>query len=423
MEMDEMNLLRELRVGLPPARPEARARARALLAARVEPGAGPRVRRRLFAPGRPTAARRLGPGTGRSRPGRPSVPLRLAGAVAFAAVLAALVIALGISSNGGRVESAAAEALHRTASVAAGSDAPGLAVPAADQFLYAKTEVVELMAWAPHGHLGRKGENRNFSPHVSNVYPGAPPALVTTVTEKWTAANGTIHQRETLGPVKFLSATAQHRWEAAGSPPPWSFDPRFHKTVRHAGTLEKNFVTRKWAPDVSFPDPSLIPTDPKALRLAVEGGKVRPPWILAIGTVELGPETTAAERAEFATFETTEKLFEILEKPTATGAIRAAAFNALAELPDIELESGVTDVAGRDGDAIVRDSGEGVRTEYTFDPRTARLLARGETVIRPQRMGLDVPVGTPFRQTASLESGIVDSATETTAAARAAESS
>jgi hypothetical protein len=402
MEMDEMNLLRELRAGLPPARPEARARARALLLTRVEQGAPPRGRTSRFA--------------------WPRRPLRLAGALAFAAALAAVVVALGIFSSGGRVESAAAEALHQTASVAAGSDAPGLPVPAAGQFLYTKTEVVELMAWAPHGHLGRKGENRNFSPHVSNVYPDAPSALVTTVTEKWTAADGTIHQRETLGPVKFLSAAAQRRWEAAGSPPPWSFDPRFHNTVRHAGTLEKSFVTRKWAPDVSFPDPSLIPTDPKALRLAVEGGKVRPPWILAIGPVQFSPETTAAERADFATFETTEKLFEILEKPTATGAIRAAAFNALAELPDIELESDVTDVAGRHGDAIVRDGGEGIGTDYTFDPDTAQLLARGETVTHPKRMGLDVPAGTPFRQTAFLESGIVDSASETTAAAHAADS-
>jgi hypothetical protein len=421
--MDEMTLLRELRVGLPPASPEARARARALLVARVEQGR-PTARAR---PSRPTARARSGRPTAHAWQGRPTAcawlrrPLRLAGALAVAAALAAVVVALGIFSSGGRVESAAAEALHRTASVAAGSDAPGLPVPAAGQFLYTKTEVVELMAWAPRGHLGRKGENRNFSPHVSNVYPDAPPALVTTVTDKWTAANGTIHERETLGPVKFFSAAAQHRWEAAGSPPPWSFDPRFHQAVRdHAGTLEKSFVTRKWAPDISFPDPSLIPTDPQALRLAVEGGKVGPPWTLALGTMQFGPETTAAERTEFATFETTEKLFEILEKPTATGAIRAAAFNALAELPGIELESGVTDVAGRRGDAIVRDNGEGIRTDYTFDPATARLLARGETVSRPRRMGLDVPAGTPFRQTAFLESGIVDSATETTAAAHAA---
>jgi hypothetical protein len=396
--MDEMNLLRELRAGLPPARPEARAGARALLVARIEQDARPRVRRRIAWPGR---------------------PLRLAGAVAFAAALAALVVALGFFNSSGRVESAAAEALRQTASVAASSDAPGLAAPAPGQFLYTKSEVVELMGWEPDGETGSKGEPRNFTPHIPNIYPDAPLALVTTVTEKWTAADGTIHQRESLGPVKFFTPAAQHRWEAAGSPPPGSFDPRSHKAVRdHSGTLEKSFVTRKWAPDVSFPDPSLIPTDPKTLRLAVEDGKVRPPWTIAVGVTQVAGGAAATEPTGLDTFETTEILFEILEKPTATGAIRAAAFNALAELPGIELERGATDVAGRRGDAIVADAGEGVRTDYTFDPKTAQLLARGETVTKPGRIGRDVPVGTPFRQAAFLESGIVDSTGETAAAAR-----
>ena len=48
----------------------------------------------------------------------------------------------------------------------------------------------------------------------------------------------------------------------------------------------------------------------------------------------------------------------------------------------------------------------------------AEMLARGETVTKPGRIGRDVPVGTPFRQTAFLDAGIVDATDETVAAAR-----
>jgi hypothetical protein len=384
--MNEMELLRELRVGLPPARAEARALARARLVAHTELGARPRSARRFAWPSR---------------------PLRLAGAVALAAALAVVVVALGVFSGSGRVESAAAEALRQTASVAAADGSPGLAPPAPGQFLYTRTKVVQLEGWMPHGYSGSKAEPRVFTPHVGDPYPQA---LVPAVVEKWTAPDGTIRQRETLGRVHFFKAADQRRWEAAGSPPPWSFDPRWQDATRNgSGHLVKEFTTRKWAPDIHFPDPAEIPTDPKALRHAVADGQIRKPWLFFPapkgGTLEVG--------------ETIEGLFEIIGKPTATAAIRAAAFDALAEMSGIELERNVTDIAGRHGAAVaLADGAGGVQAEYIFDPDTAELLAASETVVRPKEIDRSVPRGTVFRQTAYLEAGVVDSTHETAAEAR-----
>lgn len=397
--MDEMELLRELRAGLPPARAEARALARGRLVARSEELARPRSRRRFVWPSR---------------------RWRLLAAGAFAALLAAVVVALGVFSSGSRVESAVAAALRQTASVAEASDTPGITPPGPGQFLYTKTEVVQIEGWLPHGHQGSKAEPRYFTPHVSNPYPQA---LVPTVVEKWTAPDGTIRQRETLGQVQFFSTADQRRWEAAGSPPPWSFDPRWQDASRNrSGQLVKDFETRKWAPDVSFPDPSELPTDPKALRLAVEHGRVRPPWVFDVEFVTINPETGEAETRPkgqpLGPEETIERLFEILEKPTTTPALRAAAFNALAEIPGIRLVRNVTDVAGRHGQAIALvGEGSGLRSDFTFDPDTAELLAHGETIVNPKAIDRAVPVGTAFRQIAYLESGIVDSAHETAAEA------
>lgn len=395
-----MDLLRELRVGLPPARAEARALARARLVARAEQGMRPRRTRRF--------AREHGTQlpSGR-RFAWPSRPLRLAGAVALAAALAAVVVALGLFSGSGRVESAAAEALRQTASVAAGDGSPGLVPPTAGQFLYTRTKVVQLEGWMPHGYSGSKSEPRVFTPHVGDPYPQA---LVPAVVEKWTAPDGTIRQRETLGDVHFFKAADQRRWEAAGSPPPWSFDPSWQDATRNrSGHLVKEFTTRKWAPDIHFPDPAEIPTDPKALRHAVADGRIRKPWLFFPA-----PKGGSLDAAG-----TIEGLFEIIGKPTATAAIRAAAFDALAEMPGIELERNATDIAGRHGDAVaLADGVGGVQSEYLFDPDTAELLAASETVVRPKEMDRSVPRGTVFRQTAYLEAGVVDSTDETAAEAK-----
>ena len=105
---------------------------------------------------------------------------------------------------------------------------------------------------------------------------------------------------------------------------------------------------------------------------------------------------------------TGERLIEILEAPITSPALRTAAFRALAELPGIELERGVADVAGRRGVALawVRERGFGRR--IIFDPHTSELLAEAEMIFGPPSTSeYGVPSGTVFRETAYLRSAIV----------------
>jgi hypothetical protein len=84
---------------------------------------------------------------------------------------------------------------------------------------------------------------------------------------------------------------------------------------------------------------------------------------------------------------TVEKLLEILAEPLAGPALRAAAFDALAEIPDIGFERGVADGAGRKGDAIGWTRGEGFGRRFIFDPRSSKILSEGEVVFDAKAAG------------------------------------
>jgi hypothetical protein len=143
---------------------------------------------------------------------------------------------------------AIAEALRQTATVAEASGLPVDAPPAPGQFLYTKTKVVELQGWLPEGPgTGSKSDPRHFTAHIPSNYPNAPTALVPTLKEVWTAHDGKTHVRETLGRVNFFSDADQRRWEAAGSPPPWAYDPSEHDVSRDgSGHLVKEYESRSW---------------------------------------------------------------------------------------------------------------------------------------------------------------------------------
>jgi hypothetical protein len=101
---------------------------------------------------------------------------------------------------------------------------------------------------------------------------------------------------------------------------------------------------------------------------------------------------------------------EILSEPIASPALRAAAFNALAEIPGIGFERDVADGAGRRGDAIAWTRERGFGHEFIFDPHTARMLAQVEVLFNAKAAEIpQVPDGTVFRETAYLQSRIVDS--------------
>lgn len=296
-----------------------------------------------------------------------------------------------------------AGALRQTATVAEVSNAAVEAPPAAGQFLYAKTEVADLQGWLPKGHgKGSKTHPRYFVPTND---PSARYARVPTLKEVWTAPDGKTQVRESLGRVNFFSDADQRRWEDAGSPPPWAFDPSEHDVRREgSGRLVKEFAANSFRGRHEFTYLSRLselPTEPEALRLAIEHRRG--------GSSPLDPSPANSPRGGG----TVERLLEILSEPITSPPLRAAAFNALAEIPGIGFERDVADVAGRRGDAIswVRERGFGRR--FIFDPHTGKVLAEAEMIFGPQATKeYGAPAGTPYREIAYLQSGIVDSTHE-----------
>jgi len=275
--------------------------------------------------------------------------------------------------------------------------------PDPGQFLYTKTKVVQLQGWEPEGRgAGPMDKPRHFTANLLGPEADALPAQVSTVAEVWMAPDGTTRERETLADVEFLSTGDQERWEDADSPPPFAYDPAEHAVKRdRSGQPVKQYASRSWRGSHEFDSViklSRLPTESEALRLAIEnrGG----------GSSSSDPAPAGTERG--AT--TAERLMEILTEPITSPALRAAAFAALAEIPGIGVEHGVTDAAGRRGDAItwVRDRGFGRR--MIFDPRTSDLLADAEMIFDAGASEYPrVPDSTVFRETAYLQSAIVDS--------------
>jgi hypothetical protein len=300
-------------------------------------------------------------------------------------------------------QAAIAADLHQAADSAEASDTPVEAPPVPGQFLYVKTMVTQLQGWLPKGHgKGSKAHPRYFVP-IND--PSARYALVPVLKEVWTAPDGKTRVRETLGQVNFLSSANQKLWEDAGSPPPWAFDPSEHDVSRDSsGHSLKEFAAKTFRGRHEFTylsRLSQLPTEPEALRLAVENRRG--------GSSPLDPSPAESPRGGA----TVERLLEILSEPITSPALRAAAFNALAEIPGIGFERDVADGAGRHGDAIgwVRESGFGRR--FIFDPHTGRVLAEAEMIFGPKATAeYGAPAGTPYRETAYLQSGIVDSTHE-----------
>jgi len=277
------------------------------------------------------------------------------------------------------------------------------AIPGPGQFLYTKTKVVQLQGWEPGGPgAGPRNDPRHFTPNLLGPEANALPALVSTLKEVWMAPDGKTRERETLGQVEFLSAADQRRWEGAGSPPPFSYDPAKHEVKRDSsGRPVKEFASRSWRGRNAFAyvgKLSRLPTEPATLREAIENRRS------GGSAAEAAPADTQVGAA------TAERLIEILGEPVASAALQAAAFAALAEIPGIELERGVTDAAGRRGEAVAWDRERGFGRRLIFDPRTSRLLAEAKVIFDAKAAEYPgVPDDTVFRETAYLRSGIVDS--------------
>jgi hypothetical protein len=143
---------------------------------------------------------------------------------------------------------------------------------------------------------------------------------------------------------------------------------------------------------------SQLPRKPDDLRLAIENRR---------GGSSLVDPSPADSRRGGAT---AERLLNILSEPLASPALRAAAFNALAEIPGLGFERGVADSTGRRGDAIAWVTERGFGRRYIFDPRTSKILAEAEVIFGPPSTTEDgVPPKTVFRETTHLRSEVVDS--------------
>ncbi len=290
------------------------------------------------------------------------------------------------------------------ASAGGSAAAASAAVPKPGQYLFTKTEVVQLETWDPEGRgTGPKAHPRHFTSRAPGPGGHAMPALVPTTKEVWTAPDGRMHVRETLGRIEFLSPADQRHWEDAGSPPPFEYDPAEHHIREDAGGGPmKRYSARDWRGRHAFsivPKLYRLPTEAEALRLAIEHRPAGSP-----------PSPTSSRNGRT----TAERLLEILAEQTASRELHAAAFDALAELPGIDREPEATDAAGRHGEALNWDHEGGFGREVIFDPRTSQVLAESEMVFGPpSSRHYGIPPHTVLRETAYLGSGIVDSVHET----------
>jgi hypothetical protein len=377
--MDDLTLIRSFRAEWADGDPRARAAAWRELEAKFDLAAP-------TAPGTPTRAPRRG-------------LLALASAGAVTAALAGFLVL----SSGPSAQPAAAEVLHQTAVVAAsGEGAPALEA-GPGQYYFTKSKEVEFMGWYPGSYSivgGPATRPVGFS------------ALVPKETEFWLSPEGGSRARETLGTPRFLSDAEQTRWEEADSPLPKGFDPRYEPSQEEAGAqvfkrslgvLEVEAARPQSSPE-NFPDLSMTPTDPRELRLAIRTGQapgVSEPWGSPVGVDVMIQSLTG-----------------ILSRPNASPALRAAAFNALAQLPGFELDRDATDLVGRRGYAISYDqTNNGNREEVIIDPATSALL--GERTIltagsleEPQWKGYRA--GLTIRDVVYLQSKVVDSTREPT---------
>lgn len=381
--MDEIGLIKGLTADpdLPDAADEgARARARLALLEQADPHAS-----------RPTARRS---------------PRRRLLAFGGAGALATIVAGILVLSSGPSAEPAAAEVLHETSEVAAASDSRTEAQPGPDQFLYSKTKSVGWDGWIPdpppsHGR-------------ASN-------AMIERSSETWISPKGSFRTREVMGSVEFLASAEQQHWEQAGRPlPRGAFDPSDQDLIDHIaeeggkvlemgrGLLDVEYPTPREGrrPSFGFFDVSGLPTEPAEFRRAVQSHRIP---ALSLNVVSDKSKPLGRE-------ETIAAIWGFLSLPTTTPALRATAFNALAELPGIELKRDATDLIGRNGSAIGYDEPVGgMRIEYIFDPETSEILGRRNLLIDPEKFapGKGLPKGLTIDEIVYLQSGVVDSTDET----------
>jgi hypothetical protein len=344
---------------------------------------------------------------------RPSIPnnrprrrglLALAGGAALATVLAGILIL----SSGSATEPAVAAALHQTAAVAASGEGAPTLQAGPGQYYFMKIKELELKGWYPGSYE---------IPGSPASRPGGFSALVPSENEWWLSPEGGNRTRTILSTPHFLSSAERIRWEDAGSPFPSNFEPARQEELRRLGgepgervvelargvvDIERPKPNSRTNPELVFPDLSGDPTDPAELRVAIKNHQA--------------PGISDEPEKPLGATETIEDLTGVLHHPNASPALRAAAFNALAEMPGIELNRNATDLVGRSGFAISYERPQaGERDEYIFDPETSQFLGERTVLVNPARdprVWKGYEAGLITRDVAYLQSRVVNSTSE-----------
>jgi hypothetical protein len=348
--MNEVELLQQLRAGLPAARPESRAAARAGLMARIDHS-------QRSAPPRTMALWR-----------RPRLRLAAAG-VALAALLVALPI--GIFGGSGKVQPAVGQVLRQAAEVAAAQEP---VAPGPGQYLFTRSKDAYLHATGYSPRCETHPCDREHPWEVTAEWS----VLVPSEREAWISFDGSRRGRvrQVSGKPTFVSPGQRAGWLAAGSPP-----------LPRPGQVEDTTLSGG-----GFLDASELPTDPATLRRLIEAREIR------------GVEGPPGEAETFTL------IGDMLRGTYLPSAVRAAIYQLTAELPGVELLGEVEDPVGRSGIGIAfTDRRRGIRHELIFDPATSALLGERESIVRSGAFGFEAPPGTPIGYAAYLESKVVDS--------------
>lgn len=343
--MNEVELLNQLRDGLPAARPAIRAAARADLMRRIEHSAeSPRSR--------------AVPSWWR----RPRLGLAAAG-VCVAMLLIALPI--GIFGGSGKVQPAVAEVLREAAKVAATQEP---VAPGPGQYLFTRSKSAYLSA------VGYDPDCQRPPCEATETWS----VLVPSVRESWISFDGSRRGRvrEVLGKPRFVSADQRAGWVAAGSP-----------SLPRTGQVEDSGLSSG-----GMLDASELPTDPVELRHLIEARKIR------------GVEGPPGEAETFTLIG--DMLREAYLPSDVRAAIyrltaELPGVELLGEVHDPVGRLG-TGIA-------FTDRKRGTRHELIFDPATSALLGERESIVRSAPYGFKAPPGTPVGYAAYLESSVVDS--------------
>ncbi|HEY2053778.1 MAG TPA: hypothetical protein VGH14_07585 [Solirubrobacterales bacterium] len=399
--MDDLTAIREFRTERDNEPPEAREAIRRALDARMNAAA---AEARAF--GEAVAGSRPPVDSRRRRRGFLSRRHRLlafgAGIVAAAIVAGALVLSSGPTAQ----RASAAEILHEAAAAASASGAAATAVPGPDQFFFRAEQRLDVRGWvSPVPPFGTDIPTESTGGPMK--YANAYNAVVSTRVDSWIGDGGGGRYREVLGDLDFWSKTEEGRWKKAGSPLPPPFNPEYRRLypVPFRDALEANRhvvdTTHKgFGHTFHYPDTSKLPTAPKALRRAVEANAIE-----VSGFNLMYPKAKHLD-----TEQTKEELINILFEGAASSPLQAAIFEALAELPGINLVA-AADSLGRHGDAIKFAPEEGIRREYLFDPETSQLLANRGVLVDPaaSRTYQELPAGTTVAERDFIAAGVVDS--------------